>query len=336
MRLETSRRLRNLPSAPRNSPQPVGRRFGAEARCRPVHTGTPIAPNARMRRSHLLALSIGSRSPGRPGGRSPSHVRAQGEARYRIETRADRTGSLAGQIQRVSIGVIGKAESGRRRAPGTTARGRRAGVVERGRTVVQRVADAICRRAEEWSTFLVVYLPGQLFGAYEFGRLVRWGPVSTGSRSNPTSAGCFALNWRSTGRASTVDPDWFMRWYFNFGNREGLAFHAYPLPGYPASHGCIRLLERDAQWLFEWGQTWLLDPSGTRVLTPGTPVFIVGRYDFDAPPPWRSLTLAVGQGGTAVRIHDRRRHRLDAHDHRRPDSRHRLPDCAIHTRRRDR
>jgi hypothetical protein len=134
-----------------------------------------------------------------------------------------------------------------------------------------------------------VYLPGQVFGAYEFGRLVRWGPVSTGRRSNPTSAGRFALNWRSPGRASTVDPDWFMRWYFNFGNREGLAFHAYPLPGYPASHGCIRLLERDAQWLFEWGHTWLLDPSGTQVLMPGTPVVIIGRYDFDAPAPWRSL-----------------------------------------------
>jgi hypothetical protein len=54
--------------------------------------------------------------------------------------------------------------------------------------------------------------------------------------------------------------------------------------------GCIRLLERDAQWLFEWGQTWELDATATRMLTPGTPVFIVGRHDFDAPPPWRSLT----------------------------------------------
>jgi hypothetical protein len=80
-----------------------------------------------------------------------------------------------------------------------------------------------------------------------------------------------------------------MRWYFNFGNREGLALHAYALPGYPASHGCIRLLERDAQWLFEWGQPWVLDPSATRVLKPGTPVLLVGNYDFDAAPPWRSL-----------------------------------------------
>jgi hypothetical protein len=142
---------------------------------------------------------------------------------------------------------------------------------------------------EPWSKLLVVHLPGQLFGAYEFGRLVRWGPISSGKRSSPTPPGSFALNWRSTGRSSTIDPDWFMRWYFNFGNREGLALHAYSLPGSPASHGCIRLLERDAQWLFGWGQPWILDPGGTRLLQPGTPVLIVGEYDFEAAAPWRSL-----------------------------------------------
>ena len=135
--------------------------------------------------------------------------------------------------------------------------------------------------------FLVVHLPGQLFGAYEFGTLVRWGPISSGGRGSPTSPGHFNLNWRSTGRSSTVNPDWFMRWYFNFGNREGLAFHAYSLPGYPASHGCIRLLDRDARWLYDWGASWVVD-SQMRLLASGTPVFIVGSYDFEAPPPWRS------------------------------------------------
>jgi len=141
-----------------------------------------------------------------------------------------------------------------------------------------------------WPTFVIVYLPGQVFGAYEFGKLVRWGPVSSGGRANPTPSGLFALTWRSAGRASTVNPDWFLRWYFNFGNREGLAFHAYELPGHPASHGCIRLLERDAQWLFEWGQTWTLDSTGTRILQPGTPVFIVGEYGVEGVQPWRSPT----------------------------------------------
>ena len=136
---------------------------------------------------------------------------------------------------------------------------------------------------------LVVHVPGQMFGAYESGTLVRWGPVSTGTRGSPTPAGAFHLNWRSIGRSSTVDPDWFMRWYFNFGNHDGLAFHEYALPGRPASHGCIRLLERDAQWLYEWGEGWTLNASGTRIMQPGTPVFLIGHYDFDAPPPWRSL-----------------------------------------------
>jgi hypothetical protein len=79
-----------------------------------------------------------------------------------------------------------------------------------------------------------------------------------------------------------------MRWYFNFGNEEGLAFHEYVLPGYPASHGCIRLLHRDAMWLYEWGEGWTLRADG-RKAAPGTLVSILGPYNFNAPPPWRSL-----------------------------------------------
>jgi hypothetical protein len=82
-----------------------------------------------------------------------------------------------------------------------------------------------------------------------------------------------------------------MRWYFNFDNRGGLAFHQYSLPGRPASRSCIRLLERDAQWLFHWGDQWTLDDRGTSIIAPGTPVLILGRFDFDSPPPWQSLAF---------------------------------------------
>ena len=219
----------------------------------------------------------------------PTPVRTQDGTRYRIESRFQRTESLHERFTDAQLALLEKLN----RAD--------VGHLEQLREVVlpevwtddELLYSALPARyaeSEPWSKFLVVYLPGQLFGAYEFGRLVRWGPVSSGGRSSPTGSGIFALNWRSTGRVSTVDPDWFMPWYFNFGNREGLAFHAYSLPGYPASHGCIRLLERDAQWLFAWGQPWGLDPSATRVLKPGTPLLIFGDYDFDAAPPWRSLT----------------------------------------------
>jgi hypothetical protein len=137
---------------------------------------------------------------------------------------------------------------------------------------------------------VIVYQPAQVFGAYEYGELVRWGPVSTGRRTDPTPTGLFHLNWRKQAHVSTIDPDWVMPWSFNFENRVGLAFHEQDLPGHPASHGCVRLLGEDARWLFDWADTWTLDPSGTRVLKLGTPVLILGEYDFAAAPPWQSLT----------------------------------------------
>jgi hypothetical protein len=145
------------------------------------------------------------------------------------------------------------------------------------------------RRIAELSSLskaLIVHQPMQVFGAYEDGRLVRWGPVSSGRREHPTPSGLFHLNWRSRARHSTVDPAWFMEWYFNFHNRRGLALHKYALPGRPASHACVRLLERDARWIFEWGDGWELDESGIEVVKPGTPLWILGKYDFDAPAPW--------------------------------------------------
>ena len=135
---------------------------------------------------------------------------------------------------------------------------------------------------------VVVYQPAQVFGAYEYGTLVRWGPVSSGRRTDPTPTGLFHLNWRKQSHISTIDPDWVMPWAFNFENRVGLAFHEQDLPGRPASHGCVRLLGVDARWLFEWADTWTLHADGARVLKLGTPVLILGEYDFAAAPPWQS------------------------------------------------
>jgi hypothetical protein len=145
---------------------------------------------------------------------------------------------------------------------------------------------------DELGTFakgLIVYLRAQVFGAYESGALVRWGPVNSGAEHSPTPPGLYHLNWKSPGHRSTVNPEWFMPWYFNFGNQQGLSFHEYAMPGTPVSHGCVRLLRRDAQWLYEWGEEWTLDVTRTLVRQPGTPVVVIGAYDFAAQPPWRSL-----------------------------------------------
>jgi hypothetical protein len=134
---------------------------------------------------------------------------------------------------------------------------------------------------------IVVHQPMQVFGAYERGRLVRWGPVSTGRRENPTPHGVFNLTWKSKQRRSTDNEAWLLKWYFNFINARGVSFHQFDLPGYAASHACVRLLERDAEWLYGWGEQWRLDESGGRVLKPGTTVVVIGAALPGAP--WTSL-----------------------------------------------
>ncbi|MEX2261535.1 MAG: L,D-transpeptidase [Bryobacteraceae bacterium] len=141
--------------------------------------------------------------------------------------------------------------------------------------------------AERYGKVLVVHVPSQVFGAYENGRLTRWGPVSTGKASTQTPAGLYRLNWKSEGRHSSVNPSWYMPWYFNFHARVGMALHQYSLPGHPASHACVRMLERDARWLYAWGEEWRKGEDG-ELIEHGTPVLILGHYPFGEKPVWRS------------------------------------------------
>src|SRR5579872_3631919 len=92
----------------------------------------------------------------------------------------------------------------------------------------------------------------QAFAAYDSGRLVKWGPTSTGKKTTPTPAQLFYTNWKSLETHSTVDGAWILKWYFNLDNLEGISLHEYDLPGYPASHSCIRLLPEDAEWIYYW------------------------------------------------------------------------------------
>jgi len=140
--------------------------------------------------------------------------------------------------------------------------------------------------AEASPKIIVVDQPMQAFGAYEHGRLVRWGPVSTGRKETPTPDGTFNLTWRARSRRSTDNEDWLLEWYFNFVNERGVSFHLFDLPGYPASHACVRMLLRDAQWLYAWGDQWTLEEGGRRIAAAGTPVVIAGTYPFGTAPAW--------------------------------------------------
>ena len=129
----------------------------------------------------------------------------------------------------------------------------------------------------------------QAFAFYTQGKLVRWGPVSMGKESSQTPTGFFHTNWKSKLQISTENPEWLLPWYFNIVNASGVSLHQYQLPGYPASHACIRLREQDAIWIYAHADQWKLDQSETRILRDGSPLFIYGKYAFREPRPWYAL-----------------------------------------------
>ena len=139
------------------------------------------------------------------------------------------------------------------------------------------------------SKLLLVSRRIQAFAVYDSGRLVRWGPVSTGRRETPTPAGLYRTNWKDKERYSTVDESWLLRWYVNLQNFAGVSLHEYELPGRPASHSCVRLLQPDARWLYGWADTWKVADDHRTVLAAGSPVVVWGRWDWDTHAPWKRL-----------------------------------------------
>ncbi len=128
----------------------------------------------------------------------------------------------------------------------------------------------------------------QAFGAYENGKLVYWGPTSMGAKIHPTPVGLDFANWKGRTIISTVNPKWKLNWNFNIANKDGVGWHEYDLPGYPASHSCLRLLATQAKWLYDWGQQWILDKKG-QLLAHGTPTVVFGEYPWGKRRPWKNL-----------------------------------------------
>ena len=136
---------------------------------------------------------------------------------------------------------------------------------------------------------ILISYPIQAFSFYIKGKLVYWGPVSMGKKSTPTPIGFFHTNWKSKLQISTENPEWLLPWYFNIVNASGVSLHQYQLPGYPASHACIRMREQDAYWIYTHADQWRLDKSQRHILLQGTPLVIYGNYAFGKARPWYAL-----------------------------------------------
>jgi lipoprotein-anchoring transpeptidase ErfK/SrfK len=95
-----------------------------------------------------------------------------------------------------------------------------------------------------------VLIDRQLVLAIENNEVVRTIHVSTGKPSTPTTIGSFHIYGKFARWWSTPFREWLL-WASAF--TGGIAMHQYPdVPVYAASHGCVRVTQADAKWLFDF------------------------------------------------------------------------------------
>jgi lipoprotein-anchoring transpeptidase ErfK/SrfK len=111
-------------------------------------------------------------------------------------------------------------------------------------------------------TSVVIDTLKQLFYVYRDDKLIGVATVSTGRKGKETPLGFWkVLTKKVKGYSRKYDnaPMPYMQMY----DSKGIAFHAGPNPGYPASHGCVRLPLKFAEKLYG------LTQIGTKVTIEG-------------------------------------------------------------------
>jgi hypothetical protein len=127
---------------------------------------------------------------------------------------------------------------------------------EPGLTIAQRAAalgpgqyvwDA--DRASGGPLLLTIDLTAQRVMVYRDGVLIGASSISTGSAGRETTTGVFTILEKKVMHRSITYDDAPMP-YMQRITAKGIAIHAGDLPGYPASHGCIRLPNEFARLLY--------------------------------------------------------------------------------------
>jgi len=103
---------------------------------------------------------------------------------------------------------------------------------------------------DDGPTVIVVSLPEQRLHVYREGRRVGVSTISSGKPGKETPTGVFPILEKKRKHRSNLYNDAPMPFMQRL-TWDGIALHAGQLPGYPASHGCIRLPHAFAAQLFE-------------------------------------------------------------------------------------
>src|SRR5215470_5521104 len=151
----------------------------------------------------------------------------------------------------------------------------------------------------------IVSIKSQQVTLYDADGWILRAPVSTGTTEYETPAGVFAVIEKQKDHHSTMYDD---AWMPNMQRLtwNGIALHGGPLPGYAASHGCVRMPYDFAEKLFD--KTWIgmrviISPNDASPVEFSHPALFVPNAAATAVAPARAETLA-GEAGEAAKTAD--------------------------------
>ncbi|MBV8428666.1 MAG: L,D-transpeptidase family protein, partial [Hyphomicrobiales bacterium] len=127
------------------------------------------------------------------------------------------------------------------------AAGGHGGATERQR---ERAVESIDSRIAGEPIMAIVSLRNQWISVYDAKGWTLRAPVSSGQKGRETPAGIFSVIQKEAEHYSNLYEDAYMP-HMQRITWSGIALHGGPLPGYPASHGCIRMPFGFAARLFD-------------------------------------------------------------------------------------
>jgi hypothetical protein len=154
--------------------------------------------------------------------------------------------------------------------------------------------EATAPRAAGEPIMAVVSIKSQQITFYDADGWIRRAPVSTGTKGRETPAGIFAIVEKKRDHRSTMYDDAWMP-HMQRITWNGIAMHGGPLPGYAASHGCIRLPFGFAEKLFDttrMGMRVIISPNDAAPVELSHPALFMSNAKDVAAAPARVETLA--------------------------------------------
>lgn len=158
---------------------------------------------------------------------------------------------------------------------------------------VARVAEAVAARDAGEPIMAIVSTKTQKVTVYDADGWILRAPVSTGTSRRETPAGVFTILEKKERHRSNLYDDARMP-HMQRLTWNGIAMHGGPLPGYPASHGCIRLPYRFADKLFDktrLGMRVIVSPKDTAPVAFSHSALLVPNTKALAAAPARAETL---------------------------------------------